>query len=364
MSRRSPYLRRSSSSSSAISLPETHPSKSNSAQTSTVRPSRSATSSPRPSNNGRIATKATTKDNSYDTRSMDSKVAKENSSRSSTSSHNMGVRRVTSVSPSAWALSPGRPRSPCPLPESPKMINRSKNKVSGVGGVLKYFSYQKQKKASSLVLEEELHQYRICYNRLLQWRFANARADTGMDTLKLEAEENIFYVWLKMYKMRYKIAEKRMIVQRLRQKIRLLETVWPQLEMLMEWERLEKRNFEAIGRINRKLSAISTQLPLAQGAKLDIVSLYDAMSLAVDVMDDMESLTDFVFQSERTCCLLKELICVISKHGECFQELQQVIAHVESLEAKENSLRAYLIQANKEVSRGQERNNYNHHCVS
>ncbi|KAL9254126.1 QWRF motif-containing protein, partial [Drosera capensis] len=324
MSRRSPYLRRSSSSSSAISLPEIHPSKSNSAQTSTVRSSRSATSSPRPSNNAKIATKMTTKENTNDAKDTDGKFLKVNSSRSSTSPHNMGVKRVPSGSPSAWALSPGRPRSPCPLPESPKMINPSKSKVSGVGGVLKYFCNQKQKKELSLVQEEELHQYKIFYNRLLQWRFANARAEIAMDNRKLKAEENIFYVWLKMYKMRYKIAEKLMIVQRLRQKIRLLETVWPQLEMLIEWERLEKRNSEAIGRINTKLSAISTQLPLVQGAKLDIVSLYDAMSLAADVMDDMESLTDFVFQ------------------------------------AKENSLRAYLIQANKEASSGQEHNNYNH----
>ncbi|KAL9254276.1 QWRF motif-containing protein, partial [Drosera capensis] len=263
-SRRSPYLR-SSSSSFAISLLETHPSKSNSAQTSTARPSRSATSSPRPSRNGKIATKATTKDNSNDTKSTDSKVAKGNSSRSCTSPHNMGAKRVTSGSPSAWALSPGRPRLSFFL----GLVTWPASLSLPIAGVSKddQPNYQKQKKASSLVLEEELHQYTICYNRLPQWRFANARADTAMDTLKLKAEENIFYVWLKMYKMRYKIAEKRMIVQRLRQKIRVLETVWPQLEMLMEWERLEKRNSEAIGRINRKLSAISTQLPLVNGPK-------------------------------------------------------------------------------------------------
>ncbi|GAB2265437.1 hypothetical protein Dimus_000492 [Dionaea muscipula] len=358
----SPRLRRSSStsSSSAISLADRQSSKPKSPQTSTIRPSRSATTSPRllsSVNNARIATKAaTTKEKVKDKDIEDtdgSKMATMNHLRSSTIPRNMGVKRVISSSSPIWAASSsGQPRSPCPLPESPKMtdVSRSEGGRIRIGGVLKYFSNHKQKKAS-LVLEE-FHQYRILYNRLIQWRFANARADAAMATLKLKAEEKVLCVWLRVYKITCKLVEKRMIVQRLRQKIKLLEIICPEIELLNEWEKLEKRNLEALGRVTRKLSAISTKLPLVHGAKLDAVSLYDAMSLAMEVMECVEeSIVKFIFQAERACCLLRELVSIIAKHDQCYQELDKAIAHVTFLEAEEKSIRTYLIQANKDATR-------------
>lgn len=86
--------------------------------------------------------------------------------------------RKSSASPSAWALSPGR-SLPCTVgPEltaaavaSPR--TRVKSSGGGVGGVLKYFRPQKK------IQLEEFHQFRILQNRLLQWRFVNARAQAA-----------------------------------------------------------------------------------------------------------------------------------------------------------------------------------------
>ncbi|GAB4825913.1 hypothetical protein Ancab_008780 [Ancistrocladus abbreviatus] len=295
----SPRLRRSTSGTSTASLPSTPTS--TSPHQSTTRPSRSATSSPRTSvhrtrTTTKTATKTTDKDKGKDKdKCNDDKTAKYPRS---ITPRNMAVKRVNS-SPSAWALSPGRP-SPLPPPGSPKLkvVMAGDGGKGGVGGVLKYFnSNYKQKKVSTILQEEELHRYRVVYNRLLQWRFANARAEASMATVKLKAEEKLFSVWIKVYKMRYGIAEKRMRVERLRQKIKLLEIILPQIELLNEWERLEKRNSEAVARITRKLSAISIKLPLVQGAKADTVSIYDTMSWAIEVMEDIEtSITKFLFQ--------------------------------------------------------------------
>lgn len=79
-------------------------------------------------------------------------------------------------------------------------------------------------------------------------------------------QEKVFGVWLKLYKMRYAIAEKRMKVERIKQKVKFLEILCPQIELLNEWEKLEKRNGEAVARVTRKLSAYSTKLPLVDGA--------------------------------------------------------------------------------------------------
>lgn len=92
-----------------------------------------------------------------------------------------------SMSPSAWALSPGRslPNSPAPAPvlSSPRSKN-FKMDASAVSGVLKYF---KQKKVSP-VQQEEYHQFRIMHNRLLQWRFANARTEASIPSIKFAAQ--------------------------------------------------------------------------------------------------------------------------------------------------------------------------------
>ncbi|KAH7537841.1 hypothetical protein FEM48_Zijuj03G0135900 [Ziziphus jujuba var. spinosa] len=89
-------------------------------------------------------------------------------------------------SPSAWALSPGRSLASPVAVESPG-VGRVKVKSSsgGVGGVLKYFRAQKK---VSPIQEEEFHRFRVLHNKLLQWRFANARADAAMEATKIVAE--------------------------------------------------------------------------------------------------------------------------------------------------------------------------------
>lgn len=95
--------------------------------------------------------------------------------------------KAASGSPSAWALSPARSlpfASPVAQDSSPG-LGRVKSKSSGgVNGVLKYF---RQKKVSP-VQEEDFHRFRILHNGLLQWRFANARAEVAIAATQRVAE--------------------------------------------------------------------------------------------------------------------------------------------------------------------------------
>lgn len=101
-------------------------------------------------------------------------------------------KRSASTSPSAWALSPGRslpslsPATAPPVVKPPAGSEKSMKREmrSGVSGVLKYF---RMKRVSPL-LEEEYHQFRLSYNRLLQWRFANARAEASMAAVRRAAQ--------------------------------------------------------------------------------------------------------------------------------------------------------------------------------
>ena len=58
---------------------------------------------------------------------------------------------------------------------------------SGGSGVTKVLKYFKQRKVSPKQ-EEEYHRFRILHNRLLQWRFINARAEIAVASAKNVAE--------------------------------------------------------------------------------------------------------------------------------------------------------------------------------
>lgn len=93
---------------------------------------------------------------------------------------------MTAKSPSAWALSPGRFLGSPAASLSPE-TSAGKVKSGGTNGVSKVWKYLRLKKVSSTE-EEENHRFKILHNRLLQWRFVNARAHIAMVNVKKASE--------------------------------------------------------------------------------------------------------------------------------------------------------------------------------
>nr|KYP41426.1 hypothetical protein KK1_037220 [Cajanus cajan] len=189
-------------------------------------------------------------------------------------------------SPSAWALSPGRWSLGSSFgTHSPAKVNG--NNGGSVGGsVSKVLKYLKQRKVSSLQ-EEEYHRFRILYNRLLQWRFINARAKVVMDNVKNIVEIQLFSVWLRMVRLRKITIQKRMELRKVKNVMKLYEILDGQLYLLTEWAQLERRNEDSIGRLTRKLSALSTILPLSHLVKVDTESVFEALNTAIKVMESL-----------------------------------------------------------------------------
>ncbi|XP_059451223.1 QWRF motif-containing protein 7-like [Corylus avellana] len=258
-----------------------------------------------------------------------------------------GARSVTS-SPSAWALSPGRSS-----PEPPESAGSGGKRVKGgVSGVLKYF---KQKKVSR-VQEEEFHRFRVLQNRLLQWRFVNAKAEAPMAAVKGVAKAKIFCVWIRIFKMRKSIVEMQIQMERVKLEIKVYQIINPQIFLLNEWAKLERRNQESVCRMTRKLSSLSIRLPLVQDAKADVVSIYQALSTAMEVMDSIVAMITKFFskQIETIFYLLTELTCTLEQDEEHLEEIEMAITLVSTLLAKEKSLQVHLIQATKESRRCQD----------
>lgn len=61
---------------------------------------------------------------------------------------------------------------------------------------------------------------------------------------------------------------KRMEVQKLENDIKLYHIMNSQLFLLEKWSRMEAKNFEAVGRVVRKLSVASLNIPLVNDCKV------------------------------------------------------------------------------------------------
>ncbi|KAI4332677.1 hypothetical protein L6164_017567 [Bauhinia variegata] len=232
---------------------------------------------------------------------------------------------------SAWALSPGRHLSSPVGSESPagKVKTAGGSSGSGVSKVLRYF---KQKKVSS-VQEEEYHRLRILHNRLLQWRFVNARAQVAMPTVKQVAEITLFSVWLNIIMMRKTILEKKVEIHRLRQRIKLYHIVNPQLSLLNEWPKLERRNQESVSRVARKLTALANTMPLINNTKADVETTYQGMTTATEVMQGIveQLVRRHHKQVERILYQVTELATTAKQEEEYLQELLKTIPMISSL---------------------------------
>ncbi|KAK9070325.1 hypothetical protein SSX86_010726 [Deinandra increscens subsp. villosa] len=246
------------------------------------------------------------------------------------------------TSPSAWALSPGRV-APCPSPPVPVKPPSPGGKTTrgGISGVLKYF---KQKKALTSKDSDERN-LKSMNNRLLQWRFANARAETAMSAVKAVAEKKMFNAWLEILAIRNSNMVKRMEVQKLKNRIKLYQIMNSQMFLLEKWSRIEARNFEAVGRVVRKLTVASINIPLLHDSKGDISAVCDVLDTANTLLADIETMImNLSYQAERSCYLLTELSIVARQEHESLAELQSWMTIVALLKDRDKSLRAHLLQ--------------------
>ncbi|XP_030486763.2 QWRF motif-containing protein 7 [Cannabis sativa] len=338
----SPRLVRTRSGSSSITSPNT-------TTTTTTNRSKSTTTTRPPNNNNYNYYK-----NSTNSHVQKKQPAQDQSSTSFTKFFG-GATKAPNNKPvpgssSAWALSPARslPFAVAAAPPkscsgSVKVKANNKSSSSSSGGVLKYFIRHKK---VSRVQEEDFHRFRILHNGLLQWRFVNAKALAAMAATEHIAESKLFSVWLWIFKMRNSIMEKKIEVQRVKHEIKLYQILNPQVLHLNEWAKLEKRNQESVGKLATKLSAISIQLPLINGAKADVMSIYEAMYTAIDAMDGIESIiTKYFIEVERILYMVTELLITTKQQIENLEELEKTVTLATTLLVKETSVRAQYVEA-------------------
>ncbi|GFS44172.1 QWRF motif protein [Actinidia rufa] len=137
----------------------------------------------------------------------------------------------------------------------------------------------------------DAHLLRLLYNRHLQWRFINARADAAMSVQKVTAE----------------------------------------MPYLDDWDLIDRDHSSSLPGIIEALEASTLRLPVGGGARADIQNVKDAICSAVDVMQAMaSSIRSLLTKVDQVNSVVSELAKVTSTErallGQCNDLLSTLTA--------------------------------------
>ncbi|XP_023545947.1 uncharacterized protein LOC111805223 isoform X3 [Cucurbita pepo subsp. pepo] len=242
--------------------------------------------------------------------------------------------------------SPARPRPSTPPPRgvSPSRIRPTNSIQSNSStSVLSFIADFKGKKGANYI--EDSHQMRLLYNRYMQWRFSNARAEAIHDMHKVDAERTLCNVWKAMIRIWDSVTRNRIDLHMLKLELKLNEIMNDQMSYLDEWDSLERDHINSLSGVLLDLKANTLRVPLTAGATADVESLKGAIGSALNVMRVMaSSICSLLSQVERMNGLASELAAVASQEKAMLDECESLLASTTAMQVEEHSLRTHLIQ--------------------
>lgn len=210
--------------------------------------------------------------------------------------------------------------------------------------VLSYIvDIKKGKKVTSHI--EDVYQLRLLYNRHLQWRYANARANVTLNYQKITAEKTLINACRTTSELRDSVIEMRIALQQLKLKRKLSSVLNEQVAYLDRWPLLEKDHSCSISGAINDLQASTLRLPVTEGARADIDTMQAAICSAVDVMQTMGSSISSVLPTvEGVNYLVSELADVAAEERAMLDEFEALLATTAAMQVEEDSLRMHLVQ--------------------
>ncbi|TYI94950.1 hypothetical protein E1A91_D02G242800v1 [Gossypium mustelinum] len=199
----------------------------------------------------------------------------------------------------------------------------------------------------------DAHTLRLLYNRYLQWRFANARAEATFMVQELSAEKNLWNVWVTISELLHSITLKRMKFLLLRQKLKLTSILKGQIAHLEAWAVLDRDHSSSLLGATEALKASTLRLPIVGKAIVDIQNLKDAVGSAVDVMHAMaSSICSLSSKVKEMNSLVNELVSVAANERILLEQCKEHLSTLAAIQVNECSLRSHIILLNRVPTTG------------
>ncbi|KAG4984402.1 hypothetical protein GLYMA_10G258400v4 [Glycine max] len=194
----------------------------------------------------------------------------------------------------------------------------------------------------------DAHTLRLLYNRYVQWRFVNARADATFMVQKLNAERHLWNAWVTISELRHSVILKRIKLVLMRQKLKLTSILKGQISYLEEWALLDRDHSTSLLGATEALKASTLRLPVVEKAIADVPNLKDALGSAVDVMQAMaSSIYSLSSKVEETNCLVAEILKVTSKERFLLEHCKEFLSSLAAMQVKDCSLRTHMLQLSR-----------------
>ncbi|XWS54695.1 hypothetical protein CRYUN_Cryun10bG0111600 [Craigia yunnanensis] len=154
----------------------------------------------------------------------------------------------------------------------------------------------------------DAHMLRLLYNRYLQWRFTNARADATFMVQKRSAEKNLWNAWVTTSELWHSVTLKRIKLLLLRQKLKLASILKGQVANLEAWALLDRDHSSSLLGATEALKASTLRLPIVGKA---IVNFFLVLfSLLFNIQSINDSAHDY--QSVLNCCSCFSSLSLVS----------------------------------------------------
>ncbi|ESR46863.1 QWRF motif-containing protein 2 [Citrus sinensis] len=239
-------------------------------------------------------------------------------------------------------LSPSRVRNTAMGMNSSNLIS-----VSNAPSVMSYaVDVRRGKVGENRVVDA--HLLRLFHNRLLQWRFVNARANAALSAQRLNAERSLYNAWIASSRLRESVRTKRTELQLLKQNLKLTSILKSQMTFLEESALMDRDYSSSLLGAIEALRASTLRLPVVGGARADFQNVKDAISSAVDVMQAMaSSICLLLSKAGEVNSLVSELSNVSAKEHALLGQCKDLLSTIAAMQVKECSLRTHILQSER-----------------
>ncbi|KAK6123896.1 hypothetical protein DH2020_042360 [Rehmannia glutinosa] len=192
---------------------------------------------------------------------------------------------------------------------------------------------------------EDVHSLKMLSNYYLQWRFANAKAESALHAQKQEAERKLCSLGGKISEIRENVKRKRNEFAVFRGIKTLTTIVEAQMPYLDDWSALEEDYSNSLSGTTNALLTSSVRLPVSAEVRADAGQLGEALISAIKVVELIGSHVQRFFQkAEEMDISISELARMVGGEKARVEECGYLLSKTYSSQVKECSLRGTLMQ--------------------
>ncbi|KAI4366477.1 hypothetical protein MLD38_022350 [Melastoma candidum] len=194
----------------------------------------------------------------------------------------------------------------------------------------------------------DAHALRLLHNRLLQWRFVNARADDALFAQRFNAERSLYNSWVRISRLREAVKAKALQLQLLKHILKLSSVLNGQMVHLEKWASMDGDYSDSLLGATESLHASTLRLPVIGGAKVDLQKLKVAFYSALEVLQAMAtSICTSSSKVDEVHHLVAELADVTLQEQALLDHCTDLLSTNAAMQINEFSLRAHISQQNE-----------------